>query len=310
MSKPGKIAVHGVVLLDKPQGMTSNGAMKKLRWHFNALKAGHTGSLDPMATGLLPICFGQATKVSEYFLNSSKRYTARVTLGQTTDTYDAEGEIRETKPVNVSSKKLEAALQKFRGSIMQQPPMYSALKRGGQPLYKLARQGKTVDRPKRPMTVFDLSCTRLSETELEIDVHCSSGFYVRSLAYDLGEQLGCGGHLSYLRRTEIKSISVDQAVSLDVLLESELASVLQPLDSLLGHLPCLAITEHNAERLLQGQTVHLDKAGDEQLCRIYIENDRQSSDQQRQQIFAVGRVLRNRQLKTDKIFVLNSKEKI
>ena len=134
-------------------------------------------------------------------------------------------------------------------------------------------------------------------------------FYVRSLAYDLGEQLGCGAHLSYLRRTEIKSIGVDQALSLEVLLESELASVLQPIDSLLGHLPSMEISEHNAERLLQGQTVHLDTAGDEQLCRIYIENNRQSSDQQRQQIFAVGRVLRNRQLKTDKIFVLNSKVK-
>lgn len=305
MTKPAKIDVHGVVLLDKPQGMTSNAAMKKLRWHFNAKKAGHTGSLDPMATGLLPICFGQATKVSEYFLNSSKRYTARVTLGETTDTYDAEGEVLETKDVAVSDEQIEHALENFRGAIMQQPPMYSALKRGGQPLYKLARQGKVVDRPERPMTVFDLRWKRLSKTELEIDVHCSSGFYVRSLAHDLGVALECGAHLSYLRRTQIKSIGLDQAMSLEILLNSKLEKVLKPIDSLLQHLPSMTVSEHDAQRLLQGQTVHLQNAGDEQLHRLYVQNKVDLLAPDTAQLFAVGRVLANRQLKTEKIFMLD-----
>jgi len=305
MTKPAKIDVHGVVLLDKPQGMTSNAAMKKLRWHFNAKKAGHTGSLDPMATGLLPICFGQATKVSEYFLNSSKRYTARVTLGETTDTYDAEGEVLETKDVAVSDEQIEHVLESFRGAIMQQPPMYSALKRGGQPLYKLARQGKVVDRPERPMTVFDLRWKRLSKTELEIDVHCSSGFYVRSLAHDLGVALECGAHLSYLRRTQIKSIGLDQAMSLEILLNSKLEKVLKPIDSLLQHLPSMTVSEHDAQRLLQGQTVHLQNAGDEQLHRLYVQNKVDLLAPDTAQLFAVGRVLANRQLKTEKIFMLD-----
>ena len=305
MTKPAKIDVHGVVLLDKPQGMTSNAAMKKLRWHFNAKKAGHTGSLDPMATGLLPICFGQATKVSEYFLNSSKRYTARVTLGETTDTYDAEGEVLETKDVAVSDEQIEHVLESFRGAIMQQPPMYSALKRGGQPLYKLARQGKVVDRPERPMTVFDLRWKRLSKTELEIDVHCSSGFYVRSLAHDLGVALECGAHLSYLRRTQIKSIGLDQAMSLEILLNSKLEKVLKPIDSLLQHLPSMTVSEHDAQRLLQGQTVHLQNADDEQLHRLYVQNKVDLLAPDTAQLFAVGRVLANRQLKTEKIFMLD-----
>ena len=305
MSKPNKLAVHGVVLLDKPAGMTSNAAMQKLRWHFNAKKAGHTGSLDPMATGLLPICFGQATKVSEYFLNSSKRYLARVTLGARTDTYDALGEVLEEKPVDLSDHQIDQALETFRGEIMQQPPMYSALKRDGQPLYKLARQGKEVDRPKRPMTVFELSYKRLSYKELEIDILCSSGFYVRSLAHDLGAFLACGGHLSYLRRTEIKSISVDSAHSLEALLDRGLHSVLQPIDSLLQHLPSLTISAHQGQRLLQGQTVHLEQDGDEQLQRLYLANGDDSNTAQRPQLFAVGRVLATRQLKTEKIFVLD-----
>jgi len=305
MSKPSKLAVHGVVLLDKPAGMTSNAAMQKLRWHFNAKKAGHTGSLDPMATGLLPICFGQATKVSEYFLNSSKRYLARVTLGARTDTYDALGEVLEEKPVDLSDHQIDQALETFRGEIMQQPPMYSALKRDGQPLYKLARQGKEVDRPKRPMTVFELSYKRLSYKELEIDILCSSGFYVRSLAHDLGALLACGGHLSYLRRTEIKSISVDSAHSLEALLDCGLQSVLQPIDSLLQHLPSLTISAHQGQRLLQGQTVHLEQDGDEQLQRLYLANDDDSTAAQSPNLFAVGRVLATRQLKTEKIFVLD-----
>ncbi len=305
MAKPRKIDVHGVMLLDKPQGMTSNAAMKKLRWHFNAKKAGHTGSLDPMATGLLPICFGQATKVSEYFLNSSKRYTARVTLGQTTDTYDAEGEILETKSVSVSDAQIEQALINFRGSISQQPPMYSALKRKGQPLYKLARQGKVVDRPARPMTVFELISKRLSDTEIELDVHCSSGFYVRSLAHDLGVLLKCGAHLSYLRRTEIKSITVDQSLSLDLLLESELENVLKPIDSLLEHLPSMHISNHQAQRLLNGQTVHMSDAGESNLQRLYVRDSDNSQTTNRSKLFAVGRILPSKQLKTEKIFILN-----
>jgi len=269
-SSKTKLALHGVVLLNKPSGMTSNAAMKKLRWRFNAKKAGHTGSLDPMATGLLPICFGQATKVCEYLLHSSKRYRARVKLGESTDTYDAEGEIIERSDVDVSDQQLADALERFKGEIMQVPPMYSALKRQGQPLYKLARRGERVDRPARKMQVLGLSFTRQRETEIDIDLHCSSGFYVRSLAHDLGEALGCGAHLTRLQRTGIKDIEVEQSIGLDQLLESEFADVVLPIETLIADMPKLNISDEQAKRLGQGQSVHLDYVPEEQgLLRIY-----------------------------------------
>ncbi len=289
--------IHGVLLVNKPQGLTSNAVMQKLRWHFNAKKAGHTGSLDPMATGLLPICFGQATKVCEYLLGSSKRYTARVRLGQTTNTYDADGEVQETHRVDLSDAEIQKAVCEFRGEIQQVPPMFSALKKDGQPLYKLARQGKEIERPARKMTVYDISSRRINETDIDIDVHCSSGFYVRSLAHDLGQNLNCGGHLIALQRTAIKQITVEQSRSMDDLLESELENVLLPVDVLIDDMPVLHISDQQAKRLLLGQTVHLDTP-DQRKERLRMVNETG-------ELFAIGCILEKQRLKTEKIFVLS-----
>lgn len=191
--------------------MSSNKALQIVKHRFNASKAGHTGSLDPLATGLLPICFGQATKISEYLLHSHKRYQTVIKLGEVTDTLDSEGEVTKTSDVDVSDADIEQALEQFRGEIKQVPPMYSALKKDGQPLYKLARKGKVIERPARDMTVFELTAERLDPLHIKLNVHCSSGFYIRSLAHDLGQALGCGAHVVELRRTHIKSTEVQQA---------------------------------------------------------------------------------------------------
>lgn len=294
--KQKKRDIHGVILLDKPSGMSSNAALQKVRHHFGAKKAGHTGSLDPLATGVLPICLGQATKVSEYFLHSSKRYLAKLRLGQTTDTYDSEGKLQEERAVDISDTQLDASLDQFRGEILQVPPMYSALKKDGQPLYKLARQGIEVQREARTMQVHELTCTRLSETELQLDIHCSSGFYVRSLVHDLGQELGCGAHMSGLRRTEVKGVGLDQCLSLEDLLNSELIDVLLPIDTLLETFPKLEIRNEQVERLKMGQAVHTDLSASSQLQRIYDEAG---------SLFAIGEVRANGQLKTHKIFVLD-----
>jgi len=245
-AKSQKKQIHGVLLLDKPLGLSSNAALQKVKWLYQAKKAGHTGALDPLATGLLPICFGQATKVSEYLLGSNKKYTTVIKLGEVTDTRDAEGEVTETKPVSVSDEQIQQALEQFRGAIKQVPPMYSALKKDGQPLYKLARKGQEIERPARDMTVFSLEADRLANDLVRLDVHCSSGFYIRSLGHDLGQVLGCGAHVLELRRTDIKSISVGVAHHLESLINLEqdpeaLQERLLPVDVLLPDMPTLGI---------------------------------------------------------------------
>lgn len=287
--------IHGIVLLDKPTGVTSNRVLQQLKHHFNAAKAGHTGSLDPLATGLLPICFGQATKVSEYLLHSDKKYTTTIKLGVTTDTLDSEGDVTEQREVDVSDQSLQQALEKFRGDIDQVPPMFSALKRDGQPLYKLARQGVEVERKARSMTVHSLVAKRLAEDLVELDVHCSSGFYIRSLADDLGQELGCGAHVVKLRRTAIKDVLVSQAHSLDELLAtSKIDDVLLPIDSLLGHLPKLTLAEAQTRQLLQGQKITDPSLEVMQLARIYSSSGA---------LFAVGEVSEQGMVTTKKIFV-------
>ncbi|MEM7357733.1 MAG: tRNA pseudouridine(55) synthase TruB [Pseudomonadota bacterium] len=292
--KEAKNNIHGVILLDKPGGMSSNQALQKVKHRFNARKAGHTGSLDPLATGLLPICLGQATKVSEYLLNSHKRYTTVIRLGETTDTLDSEGEVQERREVLVEDEQLEGALDQFRGEIKQVPPMYSALKKGGQPLYKLARSGQEVERKARDMTVFELCAKRLDQHHVELDVHCSSGFYIRSLAHDLGQALGCGAHVVELRRTHIKSISVAQAHSLENIEQGSLKSVLLPIDSLLGELPKTQISEAQATSLQHGKQT--SAAGLEPICltRLYRGAD---------SLFAIGEITARNTIKTHKIFV-------
>lgn len=294
MNKRPKQNIHGVILLDKPLGMSSNQALQKVKWIFNAKKAGHTGSLDPLATGLLPLCFGQATKVSEYLLDSHKKYRTVIRLGETTDTLDSEGEVLETRPVNVTEAQIEAALDQFRGKIKQVPPMYSALKKDGQPLYKLARKGQNIERPARDMTVHSLKATLIDKQHVELQVHCSSGFYIRSLAHDLGEVLGCGAHVVELRRTDIKSISVSDAVSIDFLESAPLEEVLQPIDSLLGDMPKLEISDEQAVSLTQGKVTPAQGLQTSELTRFYTPNKR---------LFGVGEVRSEGVLKTRKMFI-------
>lgn len=292
--KRPKKNIHGVILLDKPTGMSSNKALQKIKWLISAKKAGHTGSLDPLATGLLPICLGQATKVSQYLLDSHKKYTTTIRLGQTTDTLDSEGEIVLERSVNVSDEQIQLALEQFRGHIKQVPPMYSALKKDGQPLYKLARQGKSIERPARDMTVYSLTAKRLDDLHVELKVHCSSGFYIRSLAYDIGEALGCGAHVVELRRTDIKELSVDQAHSLQDIEEQDLESLLLPVDALLQTMPELIITDAQANSLLQGRPTLAEGMTTSELTRFYTPNHR---------LFGLGEVSVDDYLKTHKIFV-------
>ncbi len=194
--------VHGVLVLDKPRGFSSNAALQKVRWLLNAEKAGHTGSLDPLATGVLPLCFGEATKFSQYLLDADKGYSTVAQLGVTTTTGDAEGEVLERRAVAVDEAALQAALPAFRGQIEQIPPMYSALKRDGQPLYKLARAGEVVEREPRSVTIARLELLALQEDRATLEVACSKGTYVRTLVEDLGALLGCGAHVAELRRTQ------------------------------------------------------------------------------------------------------------
>lgn len=295
--KKERRSLHGVVLLDKPTGMSSNHALQKVKHALGAKKAGHTGSLDPLASGLLPICLGQATKVCEYLLGSSKRYRTVIKLGQTTDTLDAEGQVLETREVLVTEADLQAALPQFRGQIEQVPPMYSALKKDGQPLYKLARKGEEIDRPARQMTVYDLQAELIDSHHVAIDVHCSSGFYVRSLAHDLGRVLGCGAHVVELRRTEIKNLNVNQAISLQDLLESEKADhLIQPIDVLLDDFPVLQLDEDQLEELRHGRKPLAKGLVCERLARFYTPE---------KALLAVGEVTPEQLLKTHKLFVLD-----
>lgn len=219
MSRPRRRGrdVHGVLLLDKSQGMSSNDVLQKVKRIFNANKAGHTGALDPLATGMLPICLGEATKFSRYLLDSDKRYRVIARLGQRTDTSDADGNVIETRPVNFSQAELEGALESFRGTTRQVPSMYSALKYQGRPLYEYARQGQVVPREAREITVYELRFIRYEGDELELEIHCSKGTYIRTIIDDLGEKLGCGAHVIYLRRLQVSTYPTEKMVTLDQL---------------------------------------------------------------------------------------------
>ena len=206
--------IDGVLLLDKPGGMTSNRALQHCKHLIFAQKGGHTGALDPLATGLLPLCFGQATKVSSFLLGSDKTYEVSVTLGQVTDTGDADGEVIQTRPVDVSESDLTRVISDFIGEYDQVPPMYSALKVNGQPLYKLARQGIVIERKSRRVTAFDIRFVSFIGEIFSFEVDCSSGFYVRSLVEDIGEKLGCGAHVKTLRRTRIERLYIEDSITL------------------------------------------------------------------------------------------------
>ncbi len=252
-------AVNGVLLLDKPVGLTSNQALQTAKRLLNACKAGHTGSLDPIATGLLPLFFGEATKLTQFLLNADKRYWTVFKLGVSTTTFDSEGEATATRPVAVGLRDIEKALARFKGEIEQIPPMYSAIKHNGEALYKLARAGVEVEREPRPVTVYEIKTLEFQDDLLTLEISCSKGTYIRTLAHDLGEILGCGAHVVQLRRLAIGDVSIDRAVSLDRLealaTPVERAQLLQPVDSVLHAVPDVHLTSLAAHYLKQGQPV-------------------------------------------------------
>ena len=259
-AKKPRDLVNGVLLLDKPVGFSSNDALIKAKRVLNAKKAGHTGTLDPFATGLLPLCFGEATKFSQDLLESDKTYLATVHLGITTTTGDTEGEAVETKPVDVTLDQIEAALARYRGPILQTPPMYSALKRDGKALYEYAREGIVLEREARPVTIHALTLVAYDAPFLKIAVTCSKGTYVRVLGEDIGAALGCGAHLNALRRTEVGPLTIEGMITLDDLLaHPDPLSLLQPVDALLSSFPALELTPELARRFLQGQRLALGK---------------------------------------------------
>jgi tRNA pseudouridine55 synthase len=249
-------ALDGVLLLDKPVGLSSNDALMRAKRLYAAKKAGHTGTLDPLASGLLPLCFGEATKFSQDLLDADKTYEATMRLGVRTATGDAEGDVLETRAVNCERAAIEAALAAFRGEIVQVPPMYSALKRDGKPLYEYARAGLTVEREGRSVTIHVLDLLACALPEVSFRVTCSKGTYVRTLAEDIGEALGCGAHLSALRRTGVGSLTLAHAVTLDVLSDAEPGARdawLQPVDALLSTFPSVQLDTEAARRFLHGQ---------------------------------------------------------
>jgi tRNA pseudouridine55 synthase len=252
--------VDGVLLIDKPVGLSSNDALTKVKRIINAKKAGHTGTLDPFATGLLPLCFGEATKFSQDLLEADKTYDAVVHLGITTTTGDTEGDAVATRPVDVTVERIEAALARFRGPIMQIPPMYSALKRDGKALYEYAREGIVLEREARPVTIHRLEMLAYEAPMLTIRVTCSKGTYVRVLGEDIGAELGCGAHLNALRRTGVGNLTVDGMVTLEQLQAHDSPlSLLAPVDALLSSFPRIDLTLALAARFLNGQRLALNR---------------------------------------------------
>ena len=273
--------VSGIILLDKPKGFSSNAALQKVRWLLNAGKAGHTGSLDPLATGVLPLCFGEATKFSQYLLVADKGYETLMQLGVTTTTADAEGDVLEEREVTIGRAEIEAALPAFRGPIRQVPPMYSALKRDGQPLYKLARAGQVVEREPRSVTINRLELLALEGDQARLDVACTKGTYIRTLVEDLGHVLGCGAHVAELRRTQAGPFSLAQTVTLEELEQvhadgghEAVDRFLMPSDSGLEHWPLVHFSEHSAFYWLQGQPVRAPDAPQFGMVRVQDHNGR------------------------------------
>jgi tRNA pseudouridine55 synthase len=248
---------EGVFNLDKPSGLTSHDVVKRIRRLTGIRRVGHAGTLDPLATGVLLVCLGRATRLVEYLVGRTKVYVATMRLGQTTDTYDAEGVILSERPVaGITRDKVEGSLAHFRGKIRQRPPMYSAVKQHGQPLYKLARQGVEVERTPREVTIHELTLLDWDPPLCDLRIACSSGTYIRSLAHDLGNSLGCGAHVTALRRTAIGDFEVETAVPLEELTADNWRLHLQPSDRAVAHLPRLDLSETEAERLQKGQRIH------------------------------------------------------
>lgn len=273
--------VHGVLLLDKPLGLSSNDALVRAKRLLRALKAGHTGTLDPLASGLLPLCFGEATKFSQDLLEADKTYEAEVRLGARSTTGDAEGDLIDERAVTCDREHIEQVLTRFRGEIEQVPPMYSALKKDGRPLYEYARAGQTVERAARRVTILSISmleCALPQAPTFTMRVTCSKGTYVRTLAEDIGEALGCGAHLTALRRTAVGDLALDGAVTLEQIEQQDDAlrpGMLAPVDALLRKCPPVQLDEAAAARFLQGQRIARRdlpaeaELAEETLARVY-----------------------------------------
>ncbi len=245
----------GILNLNKPQGMTSHDVVNQVRRVTGIRKVGHAGALDPMATGVLLACVGRATRLAEYLSGADKGYRATVRLGIETDTYDADGQVLYASSAAISQQEVEAALAGFCGSISQVPPMYSAIKQGGQPLYKLARRGITVERKPRPALISHIALIDWSPPEFSFEVVCSAGTYVRSLAHDLGQQLGCGAHLTRLLRSKSGSFDLQDAIPLCELTSANWRTFLQPMDAAVIGFPMLVLDAQAAQRLIYGQPI-------------------------------------------------------
>jgi tRNA pseudouridine55 synthase len=281
--------INGVLLLNKSLGLTSNDALQQAKRLFYAAKVGHTGSLDPLATGVLPLCFGESTKFSQFLLDADKRYRTTYRLGAYSTTGDLDGELLdETSAAHVSQVDVDAAVLEFVGDIEQVPPMYSALKHNGQPLYKLARQGIEVERKARPITIYSIDVLAFrpgQNAEVDLDIHCSKGTYIRTIAEDLGKKLGCGAHVAKLHRTQAGPFTIDESITLDELREERgegraesLDLHLLPIDTPVADLPALELSEDMAFYFCQGQPVmdlQVYRIGDEgDMVRVFVDTGR------------------------------------
>lgn len=269
--------VNGILVIDKPQGVTSNGILQQIKRLYGAAKAGHTGALDPLATGVLPLCFGEATKFSQMMLDSDKAYITTARLGVRTETGDSEGKVVEEKPVRpLDADQVEAVLERFRGAIEQVPSMYSALKHKGRPLYEYAREGIEVERPARPVTIYELTLLELRDNEMDLAVSCTKGTYIRSLVEDIGQALGCGAHVSALRRTMASGFTLANAhdvSELEAMRErgESLDGLLQAPDSALSMFPEVRLEGSAAVSILNGQQVRISSQPLEGFVRLYGE---------------------------------------
>jgi len=309
--------VNGILLLDKPPGMTSNGALQVAKKIFGAAKAGHTGSLDPLATGVLPLCFGEATKFSQFLLEANKRYLTTIKLGIATATGDAEGDVLSTADVpELTDSELESILEGFRGEISQVPSMYSALKVNGQPLYKLARQGIEIERKSRDVMIYNLQVVSRKIDEITLDISCSKGTYVRSLAEDIGKVIGCGAHVIELRRLESGPFKIEETCSIEELEQlretgglAVLDAKLLPASASVEGWPSVELSDVTASYFRQGQPVQISNAPTTGWVRIFSEPEGSSeeagADSVADTFIGVGEVLEDGRIAPRRLVVVH-----
>ena len=274
--KSPKQEINGLLIIDKPLGFSSNQTLSKIKWLYNPKKAGHTGTLDPLATGILPVCLGEATKFSSYLFDANKTYVAKIKLGFTSSTADAEGTLKDLNIVKLPNKtEVTNVLKTFEGAIEQTPPMYSALKHDGKPLYEYARQGIQIPRKKRIITIFSIKLINLEKDELILEINCSKGTYIRTLAEDIGEKLKVGGYLSSLRRTVVGSLTINDAIALDSIEESlveDRFKFINPIDRFLNNFDSLIVSNDEASAIKDGKIVHKKEAL-ENIYRLYTQEN-------------------------------------